>query len=128
MYLYNICDHQEAYGETNSQAISYTTGVPAMIGGMMMLTGKWRGNAGADDQCRQHAHHKDAGELARFLDDLTGQPQAGGLLHQFAGDNIKIGVPDEQGDFIGAEQLFGTETLDAFLNLLVVADARQFCA
>ena len=40
-YLYNICDHQEAYAEVGSQAISYTTGVPAMIGAMMYLTGKW---------------------------------------------------------------------------------------
>jgi saccharopine dehydrogenase (NAD+, L-lysine-forming) len=40
-YIYNICDHQEAYRETNSQAISYTTGVPAMIGAMLMLEGAW---------------------------------------------------------------------------------------
>ena len=40
-YIYNICDHQEAYRETNSQAISYTTGVPAMIGGMLMLEDEW---------------------------------------------------------------------------------------
>ena len=40
-YVYNICDHQEAYQETNSQAISYTTGVPAMIGGMLMLENEW---------------------------------------------------------------------------------------
>ena len=43
VYIYNICDHQECYKETNSQAISYTTGVPAAVGGMMMLSGKWRG-------------------------------------------------------------------------------------
>ena len=42
-YIYNICDHEEAYKEVQSQAISYTTGVPAMIGAKMMLTGKWRG-------------------------------------------------------------------------------------
>ncbi len=42
-YIYNICDHAEAYREVKAQAISYTTGVPAMIGAMMMLTGKWRG-------------------------------------------------------------------------------------
>ncbi|MBR5337220.1 MAG: saccharopine dehydrogenase family protein [Lachnospiraceae bacterium] len=41
-YLYNICDHQECYKEVGSQAISYTTGVPAMIGAMMVMTGKWR--------------------------------------------------------------------------------------
>jgi saccharopine dehydrogenase (NAD+, L-lysine-forming) len=43
VYVYNICDHEQCYAEVQSQAISYTTGVPAMIGGMMMLTGKWRG-------------------------------------------------------------------------------------
>ncbi len=42
-YVYNICDHEECYREVQSQAISYTTGVPAMIGGMMILTGAWRG-------------------------------------------------------------------------------------
>jgi saccharopine dehydrogenase (NAD+, L-lysine-forming) len=40
-YIYNVCDHQEAYREVGSQAISYTTGVPAMIGAMMILTGVW---------------------------------------------------------------------------------------
>ncbi|MBQ1436153.1 MAG: saccharopine dehydrogenase family protein [Clostridia bacterium] len=40
-YLYNICDHQECYKEVGSQAISYTTGVPAMIGAMLVMTGKW---------------------------------------------------------------------------------------
>ncbi|MCL2085012.1 MAG: saccharopine dehydrogenase family protein [Oscillospiraceae bacterium] len=41
-YLYNVCDHQECYREVGSQAISYTTGVPAMIGAMLVLTGKWK--------------------------------------------------------------------------------------
>jgi saccharopine dehydrogenase (NAD+, L-lysine-forming) len=40
-YLYNICDHQECYREVGSQAVAYTTGVPAMIGAMMVMTGKW---------------------------------------------------------------------------------------
>ncbi|NLM20100.1 MAG: saccharopine dehydrogenase family protein, partial [Clostridiaceae bacterium] len=40
--LYNICDHQEAYKETGAQAVSYTTGVPAMIGAKMILEGKWK--------------------------------------------------------------------------------------
>ncbi|MDT8389745.1 MAG: saccharopine dehydrogenase family protein [Lentisphaeria bacterium] len=42
-YIYNICDHEACYAEVKSQAISYTTGVPAMIGAKMMVTGKWRG-------------------------------------------------------------------------------------
>jgi saccharopine dehydrogenase (NAD+, L-lysine-forming) len=45
-YIKNICDHEEAFRETGNQAVSYTTGVPAMIGSAMMLTGKWRGPNG----------------------------------------------------------------------------------
>ncbi|HCX65491.1 MAG TPA: saccharopine dehydrogenase [Eubacteriaceae bacterium] len=41
-YIYNVCDHQEAYREVGSQAISYTTGVPAMVGAMMVLKGLWK--------------------------------------------------------------------------------------
>ena len=43
LYLYNICDHEDAYAETGNQAVSYTTGVPAMIGTAMMVTGTWSG-------------------------------------------------------------------------------------
>ncbi len=43
LYIYNVCDHQECYKEVGSQAISYTTGVPAMIGAMMLVTGTWKG-------------------------------------------------------------------------------------
>lgn len=42
-YVYNVCDHQQSYKEVGSQAVSYTTGVPAMIGSMMLMTKKWRG-------------------------------------------------------------------------------------
>ncbi|PWQ96888.1 saccharopine dehydrogenase family protein [Leucothrix pacifica] len=42
IYLYNTCDHQACYEEVQSQAISYTTGVPAMIGAKMILEGKWK--------------------------------------------------------------------------------------
>lgn len=43
VYVYNICDHGDCYREVGSQAISYTTGVPAMIGAKLMLTDQWRG-------------------------------------------------------------------------------------
>jgi len=43
VYVYNICNHEDCFAEVQSQAISYTTGVPAMIGAKMMLTGKWKG-------------------------------------------------------------------------------------
>ncbi|MGD9809296.1 MAG: saccharopine dehydrogenase family protein [Deferribacterales bacterium] len=42
-YIYNVCDHAECYREIQAQAVSYTTGVPAMIGAMMMVKGVWSG-------------------------------------------------------------------------------------
>ena len=43
IYIYNVCDHQEAYKETKAQAVSYTTGVPAMIGAKLMSEGIYKG-------------------------------------------------------------------------------------
>ena len=40
-YIYNVCDHQECYREVGSQAVAYTTGVPAMIGAMLLVRGRW---------------------------------------------------------------------------------------
>jgi saccharopine dehydrogenase (NAD+, L-lysine forming) len=40
-YIYNVCDHQECYKETGAQAVSYTTGVPAMIGTKLIYNGTW---------------------------------------------------------------------------------------
>ncbi len=44
IYIYQISDHEKCFAEVNSQAVSYTTGVPAMIGAKLMLEGKWSGN------------------------------------------------------------------------------------
>lgn len=41
-YVYNVCVHEDCYAEVGSQAISYTTGVPAMIGAKLLLEGKWK--------------------------------------------------------------------------------------
>ena len=43
VYIYNVKDHQACFKEVNSQAISYTTGVPAMIGAKLMVQGIWNG-------------------------------------------------------------------------------------
>ncbi len=42
LYIYNVCDHEACYREVESQAISYTTGVPAAVGAMLVTTGAWR--------------------------------------------------------------------------------------
>ena len=41
IYIYNICDHEACYKEVNAQGVSYTTGVPAMIGAKLIVEGKW---------------------------------------------------------------------------------------
>ena len=43
VFIYNVCDHEESWKEVRAQAVSYTTGVPTMVGAKMMLTGQWRG-------------------------------------------------------------------------------------
>jgi saccharopine dehydrogenase (NAD+, L-lysine forming) len=43
IYIYQVSDHEKCYKEVKSQAVSYTTGVPAMIGAKLMLEGKWSG-------------------------------------------------------------------------------------
>ena len=43
IYIYQVADHEECYAEVMSQGVSYTTGVPAMIGAKLMLEGKWQG-------------------------------------------------------------------------------------
>jgi len=44
IYIYQVSDHEKCFAEVNSQAVSYTTGVPAMIGAKLMLEGKWSGS------------------------------------------------------------------------------------
>ncbi|MFC2140491.1 saccharopine dehydrogenase family protein [Candidatus Auribacterota bacterium] len=44
IFIYNVCDHAECFKEVQSQAVSYTTGVPAMIGAKMILEEKWSGS------------------------------------------------------------------------------------
>ena len=61
-YLYNVCDHEECYKEVGSQAVSYTTGVPAMIGAAMLLTGKWN---------KPGVHNIEEFDPDPFMDDLN---------------------------------------------------------
>ena len=62
LYIYNICDHEACYREVRSQAISYTTGVPAMIGAKQMLTGIWK---------RAGVYNMEQFDPDPFMDDLN---------------------------------------------------------
>ncbi|TPV96782.1 MAG: saccharopine dehydrogenase family protein [Myxococcales bacterium FL481] len=65
-FIYNVCDHAETYKEVGAQAVSYTTGVPATVGAMMMLTNQRR---------RPGVHHMEQFDAKPFLEQL----QARGL-------------------------------------------------
>ncbi|TLD86567.1 saccharopine dehydrogenase family protein [Helicobacter sp. MIT 05-5294] len=41
IYIYNVCEHEKCFDEVNAQGVSYTTGVPAMIGAKLICEGKW---------------------------------------------------------------------------------------
>ncbi len=43
VFIYNVCDHEESWKEVRAQAVSYTTGVPTMVGAKMMVTKQWQG-------------------------------------------------------------------------------------
>ena len=40
--IYNVCEHAKCYKETGAQAVSYTTGVPPVVGAMMLFQGHWQ--------------------------------------------------------------------------------------
>lgn len=61
-YVYNNCSHQAAYQETGMQGVSYTTGVPAMIGAMLILTGEW---------CRPGVHNVEEFDPDTFMHHLN---------------------------------------------------------
>ena len=63
-YIYNICDHQECYKETGAQAVSYTTGVPAMIGAKLVYNDLWnkRGSVNVEEF-----------DSSFFMEELTNQ-------------------------------------------------------
>ena len=63
-YIYNNCDHHAAYEETGMQAVSYTTGVPAMTGAMMFLKGLW---------VKPGVHNVEEFDPDPFLDEVARQ-------------------------------------------------------
>ena len=64
VYIYQVSDHEKCFTEVNSQAVSYTTGVPAMIGAKLMLEGKWSGNG---------VYNMEEFDPDLFMEELTNQ-------------------------------------------------------
>jgi saccharopine dehydrogenase (NAD+, L-lysine-forming) len=73
IYIYNICDHQEAYKEVCAQCVSYTTGVPAMIGAKLLYNGTWSGKG---------VFNIEEFEAKPFMDELMTQGLPWKILEQ----------------------------------------------
>ena len=59
-YVYNVCDHAQCYKEVKAQAVGYTTGVPAMIGAMLMINRTWQGQGVFNVEQFDHAPFMEA--------------------------------------------------------------------
>ena len=64
VYIYNVCQHEECYKETGAQAVSYTTGVPAMIGAKLVAKGIWSGKG---------VKNMEEFDAKPFMDELNSQ-------------------------------------------------------
>lgn len=78
IYIYNICDHEKCFEEVNAQGVSYTTGVPAMIGAKLIVEGKWGINTPKNVSFVQSLQELDKSSINRqgalSQSDLSTQP------------------------------------------------------
>ncbi|MGP1486013.1 MAG: saccharopine dehydrogenase family protein [Campylobacter sp.] len=81
IYIYNVCDHEACYAETGAQAVSYTTGVPAMIGAKMLATGAWSG-AGV--------FNMEEFDATPFMDELNHQGLPWEIIEMTPGERYEV--------------------------------------
>lgn len=82
IYIYNVCDHEECYKETGAQGVSYTTGVPAMIGAKMIAQGKWSGKG---------VFNMEEFDTKPFMDELNKQGLPWNIIEMKPGESYKVG-------------------------------------
>ncbi|WP_169753010.1 saccharopine dehydrogenase family protein [Campylobacter mucosalis] len=82
VYIYNVCDHEECYAETGAQAVSYTTGVPAMIGSLLVAKGVWSGKG---------VFNMEQFDAKPFMDELNKQGLPWEIIEMKPGERYEIG-------------------------------------
>lgn len=82
IYIYNVCDHEECYKETGAQGVSYTTGVPAMIGAKMIAQNKWNGKG---------VFNMEEFDAKPFMDELNKQGLPWKIIEMKSGESYKVG-------------------------------------
>ena len=81
VYIYNVCDHEACYAETGTQAVSYTTGVPAMIGSMMVAKGIWSGKG---------VFNMENFDAKPFMDELNKQGLPWEIIEMKPGERYEV--------------------------------------
>lgn len=81
VYIYNICDHQECYHETGANGVSYTTGVPAMIGSKLVLEGTWSGKG---------VFNMEEFDAKPFMDELMKQGLPWEIIEMKSGESFEV--------------------------------------
>lgn len=81
VYIYNVCDHEECYKETGAQAVSYTTGVPAMIGAKMIAKGIWSGKG---------VFNMEEFDAKPFMDELMTQGLPWKIIEMMPGERYEV--------------------------------------
>ena len=82
IYIYNVCDHEECYAQTEAQGVSYTTGVPAMIGAKMIAQNKWSGKG---------VFNMEEFDAKPFMDELNKQGLPWKIIEMKPGESYKVG-------------------------------------
>lgn len=110
IYIYNICTHEECYAEVGAQGVSYTTGVPAMIGAKLICEGKWGTN------CEKTANNANNADM----------PKGGEWQGYDNAVEISKGNPAEVscGKFVGCEATSEENKTDSLLTQRV-ANSRE---
>ena len=81
VYIYNVCDHEVCYAETGAQAVSYTTGVPAMIGSLMVAKGIWSGKG---------VFNMENFDAKPFMDELNKQGLPWEMIEMKPGERYEV--------------------------------------
>ncbi|MBR8465289.1 saccharopine dehydrogenase family protein [Campylobacter sp. faydin G-140] len=81
VYIYNVCDHESCYAETGAQAVSYTTGVPAMIGSLMIAKGIWSGKG---------VFNMEQFDAKPFMDELNRQGLPWEIIEMKPGERYEV--------------------------------------
>ena len=100
IYIYNVCEHEKCYAEVNAQGVSYTTGVPAMIGAKLICEGKW--GVGANSVCS---------DFLRSASDTSLRSMSTKTPHSLTSHNLKNSSTTLE--FADLKESYNAERLEA---------------